>query len=233
MAKSIPKRNSALVDELIAVSSFVLETHRKEGYFCGVSGSVLYNINEGPDTTALEEGSHNSSLLTFGFIGSIVEEKGVESLLNATRKVTSNNWRLKIAGIGHKTYQDRLKTEYPDARIEWLGYATASKFYASVDVAITPSLWPDPLPYVVLEAIWAGKSVICASSGGIPELARLGRNVIIYDPASHDALAAAMNRVLLAPEMWRQGGFIHSESTELFSRKQIVSQHMKVYLPSK
>jgi glycosyltransferase involved in cell wall biosynthesis len=106
-----------------------------------------------------------------------------------------------------------------------------AEFFSSIDVLIVPSLWPDPAPYVVVEALSAGKSLICANSGGIPELARLGLKVKLYPPASVVALTEAMSTCLCNPSSWREGGFQHPQSAKAFGEQEIVAQHLNWYLP--
>jgi glycosyltransferase involved in cell wall biosynthesis len=110
---------------------------------------------------------------------------------------------LKIAGRGVDRYVSELAGRFPDARIEWLGFTDAARFYSSVDVVIIPSLWAEPLPYVCVESLHAGKSLICSSSGGIPEIARLSNIVEFFPAGDANVLAAKMNLALGSPEVWR------------------------------
>ena len=145
-----------------------------------------------------------SSDLVFGFIGRVEEEKGIETLLVATGQLHESNWKLRDCRKGSRRLCPEIICEIPDPRIEWLGFTDAAEFYSSVDVVIIPSLWAEPLPYVCIESLHAGESLICASSGGIPEIARLS-NVVEFFPAGNaNALAEKMHLVLsLAASMAR------------------------------
>jgi glycosyltransferase involved in cell wall biosynthesis len=223
------------VDAVVSVSQAVLATHRKCGYFVDVPGSVIYNIQEpahdrGPSVSPA--GAKGDGGLVFGFIGAITERKGIEHLLKATRLLSNPDWKLRIAGSGSETYVAKLRRSFPDSRIEWLGFASADSFYPSVNVVIVPSVWQDPLPYVVLETYAYGKSLICAQSGGLPELASLGRRVAMYCSTNIESLAQTMDEALANKSEWRDGGFADGRSTQAFAEEVIVRHYRSVYAGS-
>ena len=173
---------SQLPDSVVSVSQHALHEHLRRHYLADVRATVIYNIQGSsksfPPPTV--NGRQLSGDLVFGFIGKVEEEKGIETLLIATRQLHPSNWKLKIAGRGLDGYVDKLGRGFPDSRIQWLGFIDAAKFYDSVDVVVIPSLWAEPLPYVCVESLHAGKSLICASVGGIPEIARLSNLVEFF-----------------------------------------------------
>ena len=164
---------------------------------------------------------------------SIEEEKGIETLLAATRHLARSNWKLKIAGKGVGEYSDKLARRFPDSRIEWLGFTDAASFYGSVDVVIIPSLWAEPLPYVCVESVHAGKSLICARSGGIPEIAGLGSMVCFFPAGNVDALGEKMNLALNSPEEWRQRRVPDSSKLIQFREDYVVDRYLREYDPVK
>ena len=169
--------------------------------------------------------------LVFGFIGRVEEEKGIETLLTATRQLRPSNWKLKIAGRGLDGYVDKLGRRFPDSRIEWLGFTDAAEFYASVDVVVIPSLWAEPLPYVCVESLHAGKSLICASAGGIPEIARLSNLVEFFPAGNANALAEKMNLALASPQEWRECKVPDASKLGVFREEQVVEKYLREYAP--
>jgi glycosyltransferase involved in cell wall biosynthesis len=190
-----------LPDSIVPVSQQALHEHVRRGYFRDRPATVIYNIHRALESFPGQRDQTGD--LRFGFIGRIEQEKGIETLLAATRKLDRPSWKLKIAGRGVDRYVSELAGRFPDARIEWLGFTDAAKFYSSVDVVIIPSLWAEPLPYVCVESLHAGKSLICSSSGGIPEIARLSNIVEFFPAGDANVLAAKMNLALGSPEVWR------------------------------
>jgi glycosyltransferase involved in cell wall biosynthesis len=84
----------------------------------------------------------------------------------------------------------------------------AERVYAAADVVVIPSTQPDPLPNAALEAGAAGRCVVAADHGGLPEIIRDGEtgrlvpardpfalarvlDELADDPAQRDRLGAA------------------------------------------
>jgi glycosyltransferase involved in cell wall biosynthesis len=70
---------------------------------------------------------------------------------------------------------------------------------AALDVAVAPSLRPDPLPGAVLEAMAAGRPVVGTSTGGIPEMIVDERTGFLVAPGDAAALAARLRALRDAP----------------------------------
>jgi len=227
---TLQKAWSHRLDAVVSVSAHVLAAHKRKGYFSEVPGSVIFNISGmlqgSPPPRRIAEAKDG---LTFGFIGRIAPEKGLEVLLKATRKLRAPDWRLKIAGRGLDGYVSMLQERFPDPRIEWVGYVNPTEFYPAIDCCIVPSLWGEPLPTVLIESMSTGCSVICARSGGIPELASLARTGAVYSAEDDGALAALMDEALADPGRWSSGGFRTQEAAGLFSEDAVVRQYRAVY----
>jgi glycosyltransferase involved in cell wall biosynthesis len=225
------RRLSQLPDSVVSVSQHALHEHLRRHYLEDVRSTVIYNIQDTfksvlPQT---QDDRQLSGDLVFGFIGKVEEEKGIETLLAATRQLHRSNWRLKIAGTGLDGYVDKLAKRFPDPRIEWLGFTDAAKFYSFVDVVVIPSLWAEPLPYVCVESLHAGKSLICASSGGIPEIARLSNFVEFFPAGNANALAEKMNLALSSPQEWRERRVPDASRLGAFREEYVVEGYLREY----
>jgi glycosyltransferase involved in cell wall biosynthesis len=223
------KPASHAVDAVVSNSAYVLKQHGRHGYFQGVASAVVYNIADTDVKVGAIDRAPEDNSLIFGFIGRIEAEKGIDVVLEATTLLANSNWKLRIAGSGLDAYVGDLKQRFTDARIEWLGFTTARDFYSSIDVSLIASVWAEPLPRTLIETFAAGKSAICAESGGIPEIASLGRVVATYPARDARALAGAMDRALGDIELWRTGGLIDPKSLDIFSEAAITSGYHAVY----
>jgi glycosyltransferase involved in cell wall biosynthesis len=221
------RQASQLVDAVVSISDYVLDRHMQRGYFPAASSSVVYNI-AGAGRSSVPKGEPGADLV-FGYIGKLEQEKGIEIVLDATRHLSGTNWRLRIAGAGLDGYVKAMKDRFTDPRIEWLGFAEPQQFYASIDVTIVSSVWPEPLSRTVIETFAAGKSAICARSGGIPEIAVLGRTVETYPAKDTHGLAAIMDSAMNDVDRWRSGGFRDRDAMNLFSDSSITNQYRAVY----
>jgi glycosyltransferase involved in cell wall biosynthesis len=212
---------------VVSISEYVLKCHTQSKYFSGAPSAVIYNIG-GAHTTPSPK-SHREDALVFGCIGRLEDEKGIRVVLEATQRLSLSDWRLRIAGVGLDGYVDALKQRFTDPRIEWLGFASPQQFYASIDVTIVSSVWPEPLSRAVIETFASGKSAICAQSGGIPEIANMGRVVATYPAKDSQLLAEIMDQAMLNVDTWRSGGFRNADAGSLFEDISISSSYRAVY----
>jgi glycosyltransferase involved in cell wall biosynthesis len=224
------KAASHLPDEIVAVSQFTLDKHKRLGFFHNVPSQVSYNIQsttEDPNRCAFT--SPQSDLLDFGFIGRIEPEKGIEIVLQATQFLSQPGWRLKIAGKGTDDYVSYLRAKYADERIEWLGFTTATEFYPNVDVVVIPSQWDEPLGYVCVESLHEGKPLICARVGGLPEIAQLSKVVEYFPSGNVKELARLMNDALGDQIRWKQNTPPISPALQPFTEQCVVDKYLSAY----
>ncbi len=115
-------------------------------------------------------------VFTIGYVGRLVEEKGIGVLLEAVAQL-SGDWRLKILGGGPM----REALEYQAInlgirpRVEFLAQVPSTQipiFYHTLDVLALPSLtrpnWKEQFGRVLVEAMASGVPVIGSDSGAIP-----------------------------------------------------------------
>jgi len=76
-----------------------------------------------------------------------------------------------------------------------LGYDLFEKVYRQIRAVIVPSVWPEPLPYVVSEAILRGRLVIASNIGGIPEQIGDTLDTFLFYPADIERLAELIEHV--------------------------------------
>jgi glycosyltransferase involved in cell wall biosynthesis len=63
------------------------------------------------------------------------------------------------------------------------------------DAVAIPSVRPEPLGQVALEAAWAGLPVVGTAHGGLPEVVRDGETGLLVPPGDHEALARALREL--------------------------------------
>lgn len=136
----------------------------------------------------------------FGYFGGDGKLKGYNVLTNSLNfiKSSSNGPRIHatkistvLAGSEKNMLNNRGFVQY--------GRLSPENFidmYSSVQTVIVPSIWPEPLPYVVAEALVRRRLVIASRIGGIPELLKGCEGVIQCEPGDEVGLAGAIEEIM-------------------------------------
>ena len=110
------------------------------------------------------------------FAGRIVNEKGIQVLLNAAPKILANypNVKFVIAGRGPCMEELQGLTRYLglEQKVYFTGYLNdvqITKMYKAIDIATFPSLY-EPFGIVALEGMLAGAATVVSDSGGLNEI---------------------------------------------------------------
>ena len=142
------------------------------------------------------------------FVGRVVPEKGVKELINSLEYIKTEN--VKILVLGAALNALKIKTNY-QLEIEelsekfkgkvmftgFVNYGDIYKFYKLADIAVFPSIWDDPAPLTIIEALTSGLPIITTNSGGIPEYATNGSAIILErDEKLVENLAKAIDNLL-------------------------------------
>lgn len=117
-----------------------------------------------------------------GFLGRLSPGKGLVTLAEAVRLLDERRpgaYRLLVAGDARGVAaQDRAEVAAALAPISHLieapGWIDRSAFYAQVDLAVFPSLFPETFGLVVAEAMAARVPFVISDAGALPEVAGPG-----------------------------------------------------------
>jgi len=69
------------------------------------------------------------------------------------------------------------------------------KVYENIRAVVVPSVWHEPWPYVVVEALVQGRFVIASRVGGIPEQVEGCKGVMLFEAGDYNKLADSMEFV--------------------------------------
>ena len=132
-------------------------------------------INEIKNKYKIEE---NEKVLLF--TGRLTKEKGIKELLLSIKNVKNNNFKLLIVGSFFfdtnikNNFENELKAIIEEIKDKvvftgYIQYNDIPNIYKLADIAVLPSIWEDPAPLTIIEALKAGLPIITTRSGGIPE----------------------------------------------------------------
>ncbi len=139
-----------------------------------------------------------------GFLGRIVEEKGIEYLVDGFRALDDNRARLLIAGdfanvAGGSVIDKVRKAIGEDSRIRLLGFLPdrdIDDFYASIDVFALPSVNPfEAFGIVQVEAMMKGIPVIASDLPGVRQPVLVTGMGEIVKPGSSASITSALNSI--------------------------------------
>lgn len=216
--------------QAVAVSGTVKELWCQED---GIDRSrVLVVPNGVPDIftarPAREEGGSGS--LTFGYLGRLSPEKGVDVLIEAFARACDRLARARLAIVGDGTERSSLEAMARmlgiQTRVDFLGVRhDVATMLAGMDVFVLPSR-REGLPMAILEAMSMGLPVIATAVGGVPEAICDGVNGLLAPPDDPSAIADAMVRIALDAPL-RQS--LSKQSRQVFLERYELTQMVNTY----
>lgn len=132
----------------------------------------------------------------FLFVGRLVEEKGLRTVLQAT---WLSNFRLIIIGEG-PMQQEVIEHTMKNPNVVYLGQqnkATVISHMKACAGLIFPSLWYEGLPLTMIEAFSAGTPVIATNHGSMKELIQHGVNGLLFEPGKERDLVRKIEDITL------------------------------------
>jgi glycosyltransferase involved in cell wall biosynthesis len=189
--------NYEKVDAFIAPSKFMQQSiaHR-------APAARIKQLTNGIDVNAVKVSEVDSGYVLY--IGRLVPEKGVETLLKAHARAGSQ-WSLVVAGTG--PLENVLKAQYnPSIFVGHLAGDALKVTIAQAAVIVVPSEWYENCPMSVLEAMAYGKPVVGSRMGGIPELVEEGKTGLLYEAGNVNELTAVLDRLMTSTELRQQMG---------------------------
>jgi glycosyltransferase involved in cell wall biosynthesis len=191
----IHRKKSENINAVVGVCQDVLNRVVAAGCFKNSLKTAIHNVRIISDAVRIERPT--SSVLVFGFIGTLAPSKGVFWLIEQFKKVSSTDVLLKIAGKGDVSYEAILKDfAKDDERISFLGYINSEDFYSQIDILVIPSIWHEPLASVAIEACARHIPVITSAVGGLKEIIIDGYNGLYCDVSNQDSLSEAMITII-------------------------------------
>ena len=166
------------------------------------------------------------------FLGRIVPEKGIESLIRAFKKIKTEK-KLVIAGASSDTdsfYSQMMELSNDDKRIKFIGFVKGKllqELYTNAYVYVLPSNL-EGMPIGLLEAISYGK---CCLISNIPEsLDIIGNAGLTFEKGNVDDLAKKLNFAINRPDLVKKlGNAAYKIAMTKYDWSTIIEKTQKVY----
>ena len=166
--------------------------------------SFAHTLSNTPSPLTINPKEPIANSIVLGMVGRIQHWKGQSYLLSIIQELIllsdfkkMGSFKVLIAGDAYPGYeylaqelQEEIQEKKLTAYVEYLGYVEdIPSLLQQLDLLIVPSLKPDPLPTVVLEAMFAQKAVVSTPQGGCLEM--IEENVTGFFIPLEDAKASS------------------------------------------
>ena len=198
------KRATTNAKAIVAVCEWVKNTIAKNG----IPEEKIVFSRHGLRLVPEYKPVDHSGKVLFGYLGRISPEKGIQSLIDALKKIPSSfefefefcSWTFQDskARPDEKVLMGQIyELESRDKRIRVLRDVDdndLSSVSAKWDAIVVPSFWLESGPEVIYEALAVKTPVIGSRRGGIAELVQEGKTGFLYTPCDVDELVALMEK---------------------------------------
>lgn len=235
-----------LADRVVCVSSAVL-SHLIAGNSANAAkGQVLHNgiaplvPCKGDRLRIRQELGLSDDDVLVGMVGRVNNWKGQMALADAAEMVVAKypNSRFLFVGgtfAGEEHLLADLRSRVQKSCL--CGSTTVLDFredvpaiMSAIDVFVLPSIQPDPLPTVVLEAMSLSLPIVGFAHGGVCEMVADGETGLLVAPCDVDAMAAAIGELIAKPRLRTQFGEAGAERfMRLFSVNAFLDNFEAVY----
>jgi glycosyltransferase involved in cell wall biosynthesis len=187
-------------DHLICITE-VIAGETRQAY--GVPRDRMTVVHNGVDLAAFREAASERDAtrdalgldrLTVLYAGRLVPHKGVADLVRAMEGLDA---QLLVVGDGPSRAD--LESQARDTGVDatftgFIDHGLVPAHYAAADIVCYPSLY-EPLGNVVLEAMAAGRPIVCTDAGGMGEVYEPGTGALVK-PGDVAGLHEALERLL-------------------------------------
>lgn len=139
-----------------------------------------------------------------GHVGGAARHKGASLLRAAVESVRLVNTDLMVVDHGLPMGQSRRENwnGTPVTMLPRVPLDRVAEIYGQLDVLLAPSTWPESYGLVTREALSAGLWVVASDRGAIGRDIDEGRTGHVVPVDDHRALAACLQRIDAAPELY-------------------------------
>lgn len=226
--------NYAHADYALAGNAQAIDVLRAKGYVGPVALIPQFGIDPALFQPG-DKGAGGDKPLTFGYVGRLVPEKGVDLLLRAAARL-EEEWRIQIVGAGPE--QERLTALATELGIAdrvalrpWMPSGDVPGFLSQLDVLVLPSRtrpnWMEQFGRILVEAMACGVAVVGSDSGEIPNV--IGDGGLVFPEGDVAALTACLEALRDPALRQSLGARARARVVARYTQSQIARQTYRVY----
>lgn len=227
---------SQAVANHIKQSPFIKDS-QVEVIYNGVDNAVYYPMDA---SSIREKFDIAQDALVIGMIGRVNAIKGQNDFIEAVEPLLEKNEQAVAFLAGGVFPGEEWRLEELDKRIASSSvvsqihridyYDKTSELYNMFDIFVLPSIKPDSLPTVVLEAMACSKLVVGYNNGGIAEMVVDDKSGCLVKPNRPQELSNAISLLLDSSEKREKFGRVgYQRQKELFSLESYIKNFSELY----
>ena len=227
---------SQAVANHIKQSPFIKDS-QVEVIYNGVDNAVYYPMDA---SSIREKFDIAQDALVIGMIGRVNAIKGQNDFIEAVEPLLEKNEQVVAFLAGGVFPGEEWRLEELDKRIASSSvvsqihridyYDKTSELYNMFDIFVLPSIKPDSLPTVVLEAMACSKPVVGYNNGGIAEMVVDDKSGYLVKPNRPQELSNAISLLLDSSEKREKFGRVgYQRQRELFSLESYIKNFSELY----
>jgi glycosyltransferase involved in cell wall biosynthesis len=170
------------------------------------------------------------------FVGGLKKGKGVNYLIKAMPHIIDKIPDASLDIVGDGGERDEFTKLVNDLKLQnkikflgWVNNENIRNIYKNADIVVIPSIWPENLPMVCIEAMSVGRPLVGTNIGGIPELIENGKTGFLVDHGNSKQIAERVIELFSNRELMEEMGKNARIKAEQFSIEKHVLEMEKVY----
>lgn len=154
--------------------------------------------------------------IIIALVGRISRWKGQLVLLKAFFELSKTHYNIKLAFVGSAPTNQEIFLENLISQIQKYKISDKVsiipfqedifKIWQSIDIAVVPSIEPEPFGLVAVEAMLAKKPVIASNHGGLTEIVENEKTGYLVEPNNDKALFEAIQKLIENPNLRNEFG---------------------------
>ena len=174
--------------------------------------------------------------IVVGYIGRLVEEKGLRLVLAALRQLRSQPWKLLLVGAGPLEDEIRKQwmTDFPGrvVLVPAVPYEQAAQYLRCMDIFVLASLstatWMEQFGLALAQAMLLGIPAVGSSSGAIPDV--LGPGGLSFEEGRVESLTRCLESLLVSGTRRRELGSLGRQfALQNYTAERVYSQYLAVF----
>lgn len=210
------------VDHFLAPSRFLKSVLVESGYPADRISVAPYILDIRAQPTDYGDGQY------VGYVGRISPEKGVDVIVEAARRLP--NIPFRFAGDYSRMPEVVRRAPANCTFIGAIAHAHLDQFIGDARLTVVSSVWYEVQPFSLFEPMAAGKCVVCADIGSLPEFVEHERTGMLFKPGDPDDLAAKVRDLWDRPARCRElGAAARAKVIREFSPESAYQKTMSAY----